>query len=602
MSPLPWRLRPLLIVLLGCMLVTPAIGPRLVLDDFVLALHGRGDPIATGLPAGGGLFTFASGDRDQNRLLMEQGVLLPWWASTQLEIAFFRPLSAFFHRLDAALWPDFPALMYLHSVSWLGLVLYLAAKLYQFIERDSLIAAVAAVLYAIDDVHGPVVSWLSNRNALIAACFGLAALSAHARARATGHRLSRWLAPVWLAAALFAGEFGLGCVGYLAAYALFLDRDSAWRRAVSLVPHAGAVLFWYAFYRSSGAGARASGLYLHPLHDAGAFACALPRRLLILLGAAFGPVPSDLFLLDPPDSPALWLALGGGVLLLVTAALGRALRSDARARFWLAGMLSSALPVAATFPSDRLLLLVNLGAFPLLARIVLPVLEVTPVTLTLWRRLLALGFFFIHAILSPLALPWRALQMQILGRSLEHATACLSDIPDITGRTVVIVSTPVDFYASYIQVERAWRRLPRPKHLYWLASASSEVQMTRIDASTLLLEREQGFWSTPLEHLYRADSERLLPGATIALPQMSATIERVTAAGLAESIRFRFEQSLESPEYVFLSWQGERFAPIRFGPPGPSGPALRLRAANLVQTLARAALAPGAAPQLEQFP
>jgi hypothetical protein len=581
-------LRPWLIVVLGCVLVAPAIGPRLVLDDFVLSLRERGDAISPGLPAGGGLFTFASGDRDQNRLMMEQGVLLPWWSSTELEIAFFRPLSAFFHRLDAALWPSLPALMYLHSVSWLGLMLYLAAKLYRHIERDSLLALVAAALYAIDDVHGPVVSWLSNRNALIATCLGLAALLAHARARATGHRPSRWLSPLWLAGALFAGEFGLGCVGYLAAYTLFLDRGSAWRRAVSLAPHAGALLFWYAWYRSSGAGVHASGLYLHPLHDAGAFAAALPRRLLMLLGAAFGPVPSDLFLLDPPDSPGLWLGLGGGVLVLVTAALGRALRYDARARFWLAGMLLAALPVAATFPSDRLLLLVNLGAFPLLARLVSPLLVATPVALALWRRVVGLGCLFIHAVLSPLALPCRARQMQILARSLEQATACLDDIPDLAGRTVIILSTPVDLYASYIQVERAWRRLPRPKHLYWLTSASSDVQLTRIDASTLRLEREAGFWSTPLERLYRAHDERLAPGATIALPQMSATIERITDAGLPESIRFRFEQALESPEYVLLSWQGERFEPIRLG---LSEPALQLRAANLMQTLARAALA-----------
>jgi hypothetical protein len=399
----PWRLRPFLLALLGCLLAAPAIGPRLVLDDFVLSLHARGEPIALGLPSGGELFGFASGDVDQNRLLMEQGALLPWWCSPKLEIEFFRPLSALFHRLDLALWPSSPALMYLHSLAWLGLSLYLAAKLYRRIEGASRSALVAAALYAIDDAHGPVVSWLSNRNALIAGCFGLAALLAHGRARAAGHVPSRWLAPLWFGAALFAGEFGLSSAGYLLAYALFLDRDRLSRRALSLAPHAGVLLVWAAFYRWSGAGARSSGLYLHPFHDTGAFLAALPERLLILLGAAFGPVPADLLLLTPPASPRLWLVWGGALLLVLGVALAASLRRDARARFWLSGTLLSALPVTATFPSDRLSVLVNLGAMALLARIVAPLFGPKPGALALWRRALALGCLLLHAILSPLA-------------------------------------------------------------------------------------------------------------------------------------------------------------------------------------------------------
>jgi hypothetical protein len=595
----PWRLRPIWLGLLGCLLVAPAIGPRLVLDDFVLALHARAEPIAEGLPSGGGLFSFASGDRAQNRLSIEQGALLPWWCSPVLELRFFRPLSAVLHRLDAALWPDCPALMHLHSVLWLGLLIYLAARLYGRIEAGSPSAALAAALYALDDAHGPAVSWLSNRNVLIAGCFGLGALAAHARARATGHRPSRWLAPVWLACALFAGEFGLSSVGYLLAYALFLDRDRFSARARSLTPHAGVLLLWAAFYRCSGAGARSSGLYLHPLHDAGALLRALPERLLILFGAAFGPVPADLFLLDPPSSPRLWLGIAGGLLLVLGVALAGAVGSDARARFWLAGMLLSALPLTATLPTDRLLVLLDLGAMPLLARILLPWLGPSPFQVAAWRRRLAYGCFSVHAVLSPLVLPWRALQMQILARSLEQTSATLDEIPDLASRTVVIVSTPVDFYASYIQVERAWRRLPRPRHLYWLTSASSEVQWTRVDARTLQLDREQGFWSTPLERLYRRDTDSLPAGTTLPLPGMSATIERVSGAGLPASIRFRFESELESPAYVFLSWQGERFVPVHFGPPGL---VRRLPAVRLLRGLAATALADVASPQRDPRP
>ena len=40
-----------------------------------------------------------------------------------LRVAFFRPLSSLSHRLDLALWPASPQLMYLHSLAWFGALL-----------------------------------------------------------------------------------------------------------------------------------------------------------------------------------------------------------------------------------------------------------------------------------------------------------------------------------------------------------------------------------------------------------------------------------------------------------------------------------------------
>ena len=60
----------------------------------------------------------------------------------QLKVAFYRPLSSLTHRLDYALFPDAPRLMYLHSIAWLALALHLVARLYRRFEvsrngRDS---------------------------------------------------------------------------------------------------------------------------------------------------------------------------------------------------------------------------------------------------------------------------------------------------------------------------------------------------------------------------------------------------------------------------------------------------------------------------------
>ena len=76
--------------------------------------------------------------------------------------------------------------MYLHSLAWLGALLGAVAWLYRRIEAAALTAGLAALLYAVDHVHGPAVAWLSNRNALIATFFGVLALIAHDRARKSG--------------------------------------------------------------------------------------------------------------------------------------------------------------------------------------------------------------------------------------------------------------------------------------------------------------------------------------------------------------------------------------------------------------------------------
>lgn len=564
-SSLAWRM-----ALLGGLLALTAVGPCRVLDDYVLALAARGGSSIAGLPAGQlELFDFTSGERAANHALMDQGVLLPWWASADLKLTFFRPLSSLVHRLDYALWPDSPRLMYVHGILWFSLCLFLVARLYQRLEGNALLAGVATVLYALDHTHGPVVAWLSNRNALIATCFGAACLLAHDRARRERHGSSFVLAPLYLLLGLLAGEFGIGAVGYLVAYALFLEPDGPRSRVRSLLPHALSLSVWGLAYCQSGAGARGSGVYLHPLENAREFLFCLPGRLTSLLGAALGPVPSDLSFLDRAEHAGFWIGLGGLVLLLSAKALWSSLKRDRLARFWLSGMLLSAVPVAASFPSDRLLPFVGIGAMALVARIVAPLLHAK-----FWspaargRRVLVLGFALVHCVVSPLALPFRAAQMQVLGRTLTLASSYLDKVPDLAGRTVVVISTPVDFFSAYIQLERAWQRLPRPEHLYWLANATAALSVTRLGGNTLRVEREGGFLSTPLERHYR-DAKALLPlGATIVLSEMTARIASVTDDGRPRAVDFSFERRLESSSYLFLAWKGDRFEPVSFKPTG----------------------------------
>src|SRR5690606_9563033 len=112
------------------------------------------------------------------------------------------------------------------------------------------IAGLALLLFAVDDAHAASVGWIAARHGVIGAVFGVLALLAHHRWRARGWTAGVVAGPGALALGLLASESALAGLGYLAAYALVLERAEGWRaRAKTLVPYAVVVVAWYAVHR-----------------------------------------------------------------------------------------------------------------------------------------------------------------------------------------------------------------------------------------------------------------------------------------------------------------------------------------------------------------
>ena len=258
--------------------------------------------------------------------------------------------------------------MHAHSLLWLGAVVAVTAVFYRRMLGPTWTAGVAAVLFAIDDARGPTVGFLANRNALVAATFGVSALIAHDRWRRDGSRLASLLAPLLLLAALFSKEEGIGACAYLAAFALFVD-PGGWRRGcLCLWPYAAAVFAWGALRASWGYGVRDVGLYIDPLTDTGRFLAAAAgesRSSCSASGARSRRTSPRCYRLAGVAVMS-WVAVA--FLGLVCFAMAPLLRRDPVARFWFAGMLFAAIPVCATLPMDRLLTFAGIGAFGLLAQ------------------------------------------------------------------------------------------------------------------------------------------------------------------------------------------------------------------------------------------
>ncbi|HMJ10689.1 MAG TPA: hypothetical protein VK524_04735 [Polyangiaceae bacterium] len=581
------RLR-VLAVALGTALALTSVGPRLALDDYVLGLAARGQPDVPGFVQDQfDLFTFTTGQKADNRALIEQGFLLPWWTEPELKIAFFRPLTSLTHRLDFSLWPDSPRSMYAQSLGWFALVLALVALLYRELELSPKIAGLALLLYALDDAHGAALSWLSNRNALLATLFGVLTIILHHRWRKSARPALGVLAAACLALGLLAGEFALGALAYLLGYALFIDDEKLPRRLLSLWPYGVVLVCWRIAYQHFGFGARGSGAYVDPSSDPFTFLSILPAKLAVLYTGALAGPPADSAFFGPAAQRPLLVLWAACVCATAALLFWPLLRRDRRARFWACGAILAAIPVSASFPSDRLLFFVGLGMMALLARLFCQTLEQWGEgRLAAVRRAVVLGFATLHLLAAPLLLPVRAAQMQLLGGLLDRVDASIPRSAEVERQSVVLLDAPIDIFASYIQPARAWKGSARPSHLYWLASASSAIEVRRPSANALRLRPSQGFLFAPLEQHYRGALQSLPVGKEVALSRMTARVIAATADGRPQEVEFTFREPLESRAYVFLRWDRGGYVPFTL----PQGGQVTLPARDFGQILLEHAL------------
>jgi hypothetical protein len=554
---------------LSVLLALPALGAGWILDDYfhrTILLQRSQFRDLLGPPAE--MFRFFRGDPERTGRLIDLG-LFPWWTDPGLKAEMLQTLTVLTHRLDYALWPDSPALMHAHSLFWLGAAVALTACFYRRILGSTWVAGVAALLFAVDDARGATVGFLANRNALVAATFGVAALIAHDRARRDGSRPAGVLAPLLLLAALFSKEEGIGTCAYLAAYALFVDPRGRWRGSLALWPYGVAVLAWGALRAHWGYGVRDVGLYIDPLTDAGRFVMAAASRVPILLLGQWGPIPVDLATVARPAIYAAlsWFAVG--FLAVLGIAMAPLLRRDALARFWAAGMILAAIPVSATIPMERLLTFVGIGAAGLFAQFLEFAFGAAGAPSVSRGRVpvQAVAWFLVavHAVIAPIALPLRAaspMGPRWVENRLNVGTALG---PELGDRTVVIVNAPSPVNATYLILRRELAGQSVPRHTRVLAPAIPAVTIQRLDERTLAIRPRNGYLRWFLDQVFRSERRRFALGEQVRLTGMTVTISALTADVRPAEAMFSFDVPLESPSLVWLCFRGTGFEP--FSPP-----------------------------------
>jgi hypothetical protein len=566
---------PLFVAGMSILLTLPSLGVGLILDDYYhrSVLLAR-TPLGRLLGPPSSMFRFFRGDGDRTRQLIDIG-LFPWWTDRDIKAEFLQALTVLTHRLDYALWPNSPALMHAQNVFWLGAAAAVTAILYRRIMGATAVAGVAAVLFALDDARGATVGFIANRNVLIAATFGVSALIAHDRWRREGSRSSAFLAPVLLLAALFSKEEGIGTCAYFAAYGLFADRAGRLRGLLALAPSAATVVAWRALRTAWGYGVENAGIYMDPLSDPGRFTVAAIGRAPILLLGQWTPVQADLGIVLAPGN-RFWLWLAALVfLMLLFVALAPLLRRDRLARFWTAGMLFATVPVCATFPMDRLLTFVGIGASGLLAQFLAdalgsgskPEADAGQFVAGRFRRQLTvvLAWFLActHLVIAPLLLPFRAANP--IGPAWVEARLYVQTPlgRELADRTIVVVNAPSPAHAGYLILRREANGESIPKYTRVLAPAAPSVTITRRDDRTLAVRPRRGYQRWPLDQVFRSEQRPLRLGEQVRLSGMTATVAELTEDGRPAEVTFQFDAPLESPKFLWLCYRGNRFEAFR---------------------------------------
>lgn len=510
------------------------------------------------------LFRFFDGNVERNKKVIDIG-FAPWWTSTKAKGAFFRPLSSLTHWIDHQLWPRLPWPMHAQSILWYGLLIVAASILYRSIMGFGFAAGVATILYAIDDAHGPPIAFLANRNALLAAVFGTFALIAYVRSVRERSQSFGAFACVLFIASLLSGEAGVATLAYMASHVLFLDQRPWRQRIMGCLPFGVILLAWRAYWSYAGYGVSDISVYIDPLHDPALFLIELAHRIPIFIFGQGSGVPPDLALmLGPRGNFILWLCALAFVFVVVCL-LWMLLHRDRHARFWGLGMVLAIVPVSATFPSDRLLLFIGIGAFGLIGCAVSRGIDwlKEPVLAPRWQRRIVyvslVAIVLVHGVIAPIAYPIRVSKWFGPGAIFAPFQINTKFDQSVTERTVVVLNTPLALLVGGLPLRNAVDGQPVPRRVRLLSPSDADVELFRADERTIVVRPDPPYMTQPFDCLFRSPHSSLRLGDTIELSDMTINVTKVDDDSHPTEVSFRFAVSLDDPSLLWLMWNGKEY-------------------------------------------
>lgn len=525
------------IVFLFCL---PTLSLGLQTDDYGLALEVICD---------GDVFSLWSVAKSDVAELLKNGTF-SWWTNPELTLSFFRPLSSLTHCIDFTFWPKAAWLMHLINVLvYIGCVL-IALLCYRRLLPNKSIAALAGLMFALDEAHSFSVSWIASRNTLLSLLGSLSSLYFLIVANEKKSRWAIFASALCVVVALFSAEAGTFSIALLAAYSLTLRSGSAYKRLSSLAPQIAVLLVWAFIYIFNGMGVHGSSWYRplsQPIYTLVQGMMDLPIAISSLLGfgvANFGiffPEHTFRLVMIPVSLFCIWLVFPALRIRLP------------QARFFLLVLLFGLLPTFLTVPQERVYIGASFGGFGLISICVWLSFE-RSTRLDRFRRRTFIG---LHLILSPLLF----LSNHLSQNAIVESTVTMADAV-ANSRETILLNSPTElhvldthfFFNSRSQCKRF-------ANLHQLYSGGSELWVERRDDYTLRVTANLGWGSTTFERIFcsrdalpQKDEKRVVHNLTVRVVE-STEDNRPRVAD------FIFPTPLESKERKWLIWQEKKAIP-----------------------------------------
>lgn len=500
-----------------------------------------------------GLFSWVDATPHRTQVLIDLGVI-PWWTYEGFRYQFWRPLAELSHWLDHVLWRDVAFLMHVQSLAWylgLGAVLY---RLYGRVGMQPLAVIAAMALFLWDSTHGLTLGWVANRNAIMAALFGVLCLMSFLDWRESGSCGTLVVSLFWLLCSLFSGEIGISTCAYLGAYALVADKAGYRRGLLALWPYVLVSVAWWMLYKLGHFGANNSDTnYIDPLESPLIFASKVGERIPVLLFAQFGLVPADVFGFNP-DGMFVFSVVALLCLALVFLILLPLLKRSAVARFWLLGCLFSAAPISASIPADRNLLMVGIGASALLGLLFEMVLA--NLITSRFVRGGAYVLFSIHLVISPLLMPLFSYSPKVWSQLMALHVNQRMPIDSSHERVLLFgLSMPISLATTPM---RFAHKLTVPERLWLMSSDAMDFTIRRVAANRIEIESEKGMINEFEQSVRDLSREPLQVGQVVTTDGMRLEVKKLDGEGHPLVIALEFDGDHMS-DVVIVYWQDAEF-------------------------------------------
>ena len=595
------RYLPAILAIGAILVMLPALKTDLVLDDLMqrtVELKSSQLPPRmheTGMlpPDSGSLGTvlcdlFGFNRDPQCAVLARNYGTLPWWMPADFRLSLCRPVTAFTHWLDYRLFPDSPVLMHAHNIAWFAAIVFLITIVYRKLMGAGWAAGLAALLFLLDGNTYFPVAYVANRGFVMSLFFGLLCLYEHHQWRSAKSRSGLVLSVLFLALSLFAEESGASTFAFILAYALVLEPGSLRNRVQTILPSILVIVLWWTIYTLSGFGLFHLGYYIDPAREPLEFGRVAIPRAMVLLGSQLTSVPPDFLLAVNPLLQPKVIAFYCVPVVAALVVFFPWVRRDKTAAFWFAVMVFAAIPLATEVPLSKNLGFVAIGAYGLIASFVaglitrpsppssqgdFGVINRLPEWLT-YRILAWIACVLLILAHVPGAVVGRVATVEAAPFVFNGMSRLcdVGDCPNIENENVIIVNAPLPLALAHAPSYKAYHHQPLPRTLRTLAPGCTSLNVQRTDDKTLVIQSEApDIFSCdnvgPIHGAYALRNLNLLVGKPKCkkgdrydLGSLTVEVLESDASDLPSRVSFRFDTSLDSPDFHWIQFDWRIFS------------------------------------------